>query len=269
MKSFNAIAALSALLALLALQACAPMTPSEDLELHGSCGKGFQYFGRGLGIALDVACLPVTVFFNGKLDPAFGDYGYVAYPGYGAEAVFYHLGAGLAYPVYLCSLPFDGSSPPSGPPEARLGHFIARLPHLDEDEYKELLSLSRRAYAPAYLPAAHCYSFGWRDSIDRDIASEWRYWSGNGSPAGGLAEQKAIVRYWIFKAGDDAEGRPRWLFARDLLCKAASVSEDDVYKFWKDSGNAARYGSSSAEWRYWVQMHGGLDGLFKEKGPDR
>jgi len=49
-----------------------------------------------------------------------------------------------------------------------------------------------------------------------------------------------------------------------LLCKEARVSEDDVFKFWEESGNVAKYGPNVFVWRYWIQMHGGLEGIFKD-----
>jgi len=225
------------------------ISPS-DLELHGKVGLAASVVSTPVAVCTDVVSLPVMVFLpveqrgSSHLNPVGGMVESIVYhiskPGFVVETAFYHVGAGIAYPLHLlleeaprkARLAFVGE-------DERVRRIIMLLPTVSDKEYNDLVMMSGRSFYPPDKPYAELdnapYVFGVKSMInDSGVREEWLAWLEAGRPTEPVEELAFVLGresysrgtyWWDTYFGPDARIEPRFL---DELVRALGYAGSGV-----------------------------------------
>jgi hypothetical protein len=249
---------------------CIPLLSScmKDMEIHGKCGYCMAAtVGVCVGAPITLACLPVTIPVVYATDSHRGDAMLIVYyyPSMPFTTGAYYLGTTLAYPAYLCTLPFSESRFDSMPDDEKVQRLVGGMPYISKTDYEVLLMASHRKFAQSYImaksSAPHLFgatAYGRKSYIiDSRISDEWKAWLDAGAPAGGVAEKRFLVSYLIYKQKSLGDFR-----ALRMVCEETGATPDDIEEFCK--GHKELTGTY-AKLQFWVEQHGGVNAIIKNR----
>ena len=190
-------------------------------------------------------------------------------PGALVERAFYYAGAGTACPFYLVgvSLPRRVRFNRMSDSEA-LDRLLGRLPHVSEREYERLVEASGRRWPASYqrecIPAWHitflCAQLprsGRRPRVTHAVATEWSMWDEAGRPSGGAKEGAAVLRCWTGRAPRGSQ----LAIVEEIL----GATREEVWGYYEAHKQPPARGSTPDRWQFWIEQHGGVDALLRQR----